>query len=488
MGILNNIIGSMNRNEARHFMLFANRTNATASRKDITLFNYIRKSGQGYEEDKVLKKLYKDEDKNAFYRLKNRLLEDLCKSIAIQYFTAQDTNQVLNYIALAKLYMGKGQLKVVNYFLKKAERKASEIQSFELLDIIYSDFIRLSHETLSINPEKYIQARKENRIQLNRLQEIDDILAVLIYRIKRSQNLASKNNQFTDLLQKTIADFSENANIQENPQFRFKIYHAVSRILLQKQDYPALEEYLLETLRQFERENLFKRSNHETRLQMITYLINALFANNKLSESYEYIQELKAAMIEHNNLLHDKYLIYYYNALAAYYNATDQEQAIEVLKEAIDSTAIRKYAESSLAPLILNLALTYYYNGSMKLASKTMVKLKLDDSFQNVDQGFKLKIALAEMMIRYDLNDFDFIEYQADRVHKDFSNLLERPEYGRQLEMLEVLSGMIFTPAMRNDEALMARVNKIINESPTAEGFARQDVLGYKEWLEAKLG
>jgi len=486
MSVLNSIVHSMNRNEARHFMLFANRTNSSNSRKDITLFNYIRKTGIEYDEIKILKKLYSESEKNAFYRLKNRLLEDICKSITIQYFNAQDNNQVLNFIALSKLYLGKGQLKVANYFLKKAERKANEIQSFELLDIIYSDYIRHSHETLSINPEKYIQARKENRIKLNRLREIDDILAVLIYRLKRSQNLTSRDTQITKLLEKTIKDFSENTDILNNPQFRFKIYHGVSRILLQKEDYEALEEYLRETLKQFEKEKLFNKANHETKLQMITYLINAMFKNGKLDEAFEAVNQLKMAMEESNNRLHDKYLIYHYNALAYIYMVKDKAQAIDVLQQAIDDPIIEKFAENSRAPLVANLALAYYYHGNLKQASKTMVKLKLDDSFEKLDQGFKLKIAIAEMMIRYDLEDHDFIEYQVDRIQKDFPDQLEMEVYSRQAEMLGILKALVYTPGLKKDESLMDKIESMINSAPAGE-MADQDVLDYNGWLSEKI-
>ena len=88
----------------------------------------------------------------------------------------------------------------------------------------------------------YIQKRKDNRSKLNKVQEIDDILAALIYRIKVSQNFAKQNTEILDLLQKTVNDFAKSKDVKNSPVLRFKIYQSVSRILLQQQDYKSLEK------------------------------------------------------------------------------------------------------------------------------------------------------------------------------------------------------------------------------------------------------
>ena len=68
MQLLNKVIAVMNKEEVRNFKLWLNSTNASSARKDILLFDYIRKSADKYDEDSVFKKLYPDDDKNSFYR------------------------------------------------------------------------------------------------------------------------------------------------------------------------------------------------------------------------------------------------------------------------------------------------------------------------------------------------------------------------------------------------------------------------------------
>src|ERR1035438_688780 len=107
MDILNQIVETMNKEEVRHLkMYFARMT--IDDRKDIALFDYIRKVGENYDEDKVFASIYNHgEDKNSFYRLKNRLMDDLCKSITLQYFNSDESNNILYLLAISKYYFNK---------------------------------------------------------------------------------------------------------------------------------------------------------------------------------------------------------------------------------------------------------------------------------------------------------------------------------------------------------------------------------------------
>ena len=89
-------------------------------------------------------------------------------------------------------------------------------------------------------------------------------------------------------------------------------------------------------------------------------------------------------------------------------------------------------------------------------------------------------------MIRYDLEDFDFIEYQVDRIQKDFPEQLELEVYARQAEMLDILKEMVYTASLKKDEDLLLRIDAMINSAPAGE-MADQDVLDYNGWLSEKI-
>jgi pentatricopeptide repeat protein len=482
MKVLQQIIGTMNKEEIRHFKLFINRTNAAPDRKDAQLFDYIRRSWPKYNEEKILQKLYGIDEKNALYRLKNRLLEDIGKSIVLQYFDDSEYNYVLNNIALSRFFQGKGQARIAFHYLTRAGKKATDIESFELLDLIYNEFIRLSHETLEINPEEYIEKRKENRIKLNRLQEIDDILAAVIYRVKTSQNFSRQDSKIMEVLQRTVNDFASR-EVKTSPQLRFKIYHSLSRILLQQHDYISLEKYLLETFDEFTAEKLFNKNNHDTKLQMLTYLVNSLFKNGKYDAALQYAEKLKKAMNEHGSALHDKYLFYYYNSLVISYAGKGEfDKAIDILDEARESDVIRKLP-MYMVFIYLNLAALNFDKKNYKAALKNLVKLSMHDSFNNLDEAFRFKINIVELIIRYELGDFDFVERRIEQVRKEFAHLLNTREYWREKDLLGIIMEMMNSTSIRSNKDLAAKMKKLAG----TEGYDEGDIIKYRDWLKGKL-
>jgi hypothetical protein len=483
MKILPTIIGVMNKEEIRHYKLFINRTEKE-DRKDELLFDHIRKQYPEYEEDRIQKKLYGSDDKNALYRLKNRLMEDIGKSLALNYFDDTAFNFISNHLVLARLFRQKGQHKIAFYYLNKAEKKATEKESIDWLDIIYGDFIQLSHETLDINPEEYIRKRKENRSKLNKVQEIDDILAALIYRIRSSQNFAKQNTEILDLLQKTVNDFSKSKEVKTSPILRFKIYDSVSRILLQQQNFISLEKYLLKTYAEFSNEKLFNQNNHDTKLQMLTYLINSLFKNGKIDASLEYAEKLKEAMQEFNNMLKDKYLFYYYNSLVINYSVKNINKAIEILQEAKSNEVIRKLPMYNVF-VYLNLSVLNFGKGEFKEALKNLVKPLLEDAYSNLDEAFRFKLAVFELMIRYELKDYDYLEHKTERLKKEYKVILKKPEYKHQWQMISILEKMIRTESIRKDKVLLKQVDSLIAEKEESQD---SDIVSYANWLRKKTG
>jgi AraC-like DNA-binding protein len=485
MKILQNMIGFMNKEELRHFKLFANRTNASSDRKDLLLFDYIRHSFPEYDEDRIQEKLYGKKDKNTLYRLKNRLLDDVSRSLALQYFETTDYNLILNYIALARLFQARNQSEIAVHFLTRAEKKAFDLELFDLLDLIYNELIRLSQETLEINPQVYIPRRKMNRAKLNLLQEIDDILADVVYKIKTSQNFASKNYFLLEDLQKKVSHFSKDREFRNSTQLRFKVYQSISRIMLQKQDFRSLEKYLLKTFAEFEKQQLFNKSNHETKLQMLTYLINSLFKNRKFVLSLDYTGRLKKAMEEFGGMLHEKYLFYYYNSLVINYSQKDLTKAIETLHEARENPVIRKLP-SYIVFIYINLATLNFDKRDFKQAIRNLVKLCMEPGFKNLDVGLRFKVHVAELIIRYELEDFDFVEHKLEQLRKDFSKELQKTEYTRQQKLMDIIHDMIQSGSLRGNKPLVQKINKLL-QARNSDEQAQNDLINYNEWLKSKL-
>ncbi|MFM2285968.1 MAG: hypothetical protein RLZZ543_1465, partial [Bacteroidota bacterium] len=93
MDVLYQIIEGLSKEEIRFFKIFAHRQGAESDRKDIALLDFIRKYPHQEAESKIVSKLYGNGDKNPFYRLKNRLLEDLNRALVLQHNSDEEILQ-----------------------------------------------------------------------------------------------------------------------------------------------------------------------------------------------------------------------------------------------------------------------------------------------------------------------------------------------------------------------------------------------------------
>lgn len=482
MDILNSIVKGMSREQVRFFKLFIARSHYHEDRLDERLFDYMRKSGDDYDEEKVVRDLYNKDDKNAFYRLRNRLLSDLNKSLMLQHVDDDQNLFLLHLLSLAKYFLGKNNTKTALYFLKKAEAQALKTENAELLDIIYGDYIRLSHELLSIDPEKYIQLRHDNHEQIRKMRTIDDILAVVSYKMKVTQNFSSDDNPVISLLEQTVAQYSTDPELQKSSMLRFKMYHSVSQILLQKRDYQSLGEYLLKTYRDFTNDKLFNKSNHDVKLQMLVYLVNTLFKNNNVKESLLYAEKLKTAMEEYNRLLYDKYLFFYYNSLVINYSKSDRDRAIEILEEmrTLDKIVAVPFYEVFI---YLNLAVSYFDKKDFHQSIRSLNKLFLLKGYATTDKSLQFKIAIVELMIRYELKDFDVLENKIRLVKKDYAEFFKKKSNERDTLIVEIIQRLTKTDRLRSDKTLMSQIKQLI-VSPANKEAADADILNYKNWVE----
>jgi len=335
---------------------------------------------------------------------------------------------------------------------------------------------------LDINPETYINKRKENQEKIKQLRSIEDVVAVLTYRLKVTQNFSKSDQPVVVLLQKTVDDFLHDPEISKSPKFRFRIYTAVSQILLQNRDYLALEEYLLKTYKEFTKLGLFNKNNHDTKLQMLTYLVNSLFKNDKLKQSLQYTEFLKNAMEEFGKMLFDKYIFFYYNSLVINYSKLDKEKAIQVLEDIRENPKITSTPFYEIF-IYLNLGVLHFDLGRYRESLRFITRLYQLNSYQNADKALQFKISIVELMIRYELRDLEYLEYRITRMKKDFRELLKKEEFLKEKDYMLIISRLELAGG---EPATLRKINFFIDKYKNS-GDSDDEIINYGNWLNDKI-
>jgi len=485
MDHLQTIIAGMSKEELRYYKLFTSRTIHEHDRKDIKLFNEYRKQGVEFNEEKTIKKIYPEGNKNAWYRIKHRLLGDINKSLTLLHYEENDFMIACHTLALYQYYATKNKISEASYYLRKAEKLAQKIEHNELLDIIYGEYIQLSFSSIHINPEHYLTQRKEIRKKQEALREIDDLLSVINYQLKTTQNLSRSDNDILATLQHNIDKFIKDEETKKSASLQIKVYQAVSKILLQRHEYVALEKFLLKTYKYFEKHELFNKGNHDTKLQMLTYLVNSLFKNNKSEKSLQWAETLKLAMEEYNHLLYDKYFFFYYNALVINYSAIDPPQAMDILENLRENSKI-KNNDYYIFFVYLNLAVLRFDNKEYKEASKHFNKISLLNWYKSADDSLQLKITVCELITRYQMQQYDVLIYKLEQTNRGFKAALASEENKAEKEVLSLLKRLEKTIAIKKDKNLIEKIKE-------KQSWMRKEInpetyiINYENWMDTLL-
>jgi hypothetical protein len=485
MELLTEMILQMDKHAARQYKVFAGRANDDTDRKDITLFDFIRKNGIDYQEDKIFKKLYVDSDKNAFYRLKNRLMSDISRSVFLHQHSTNDNMLCFYYMALGWYYQSVNVPKVAYHFFKKGEQLSKEMENYGLLDIIYSHIIKLAREIQTINPEQYIKKRKDNRALLSRLSEVEDILAVFEYRMNTAQNLANTSIPIPELLENTLNEYTHDDELKQSPKLKFGIYFIVSHILLQSKNYPALIEYLISTYNSFQDKRFFNKSNHQHKLQMLAWIANSAFMNKNYQLSLQYADLLHAEMLAFDKLHYDLFELFYYNIQVLNFSKINPEKAISLLQSLSKIKSIQQNAFYA-AFTFLNLAEMHFILKKYSQAIVNLNKAYTHDGYKSIDNQVKLRANIGELMIRYDMKEFDFLEYRIKQILKDNKDYLSELAVAKENIFLQFMQKLSEDQGAIKKAQFRVQIKKYLEEFE--KEWTKEEVLfRYNEWLENKL-
>jgi tetratricopeptide (TPR) repeat protein len=472
---LDTIIDSLSKEEVRFFKLFLNRT-VRKNRKDLDLFDYMRKQKGNYNTKDLLKKL-KTNAAN-YYTIKNRLYHELNNSMVWQYIWKDNQSKSFSYVLLGRLYKNKGELDLAFHFFQKAEKEAIESDLYELLSMIYSEIIQLSHELLSINVDNFIQLKRDNMKILSEIDEIDLLLAKIMYDVKTKQNYSNSEDSLVELIKTKFNKISKQNNLLKSTRFRIRLFNMYSRLLLQKRDYKTLENFVIKSYDEFENEKLFDRSNHNDKLTILTYIANCLFKTNKNKQSLKYAELLLNSMQEYDGLLYDKYLFFYYNILVSNYSVTDKEKALNYLDKASNNEVIKKLPSYN-SFIYLNRSLIYYDQDKFKKSKQNISRLIMQKDFLLLDQSFQLKILITSIIISYKNSEINMLDKIND-IKDNYSVLLKTENHLRDVKFLDLISKKIAGGDFEKDKSIFL---SNISDKESKE----LDIIGYNNWVKINI-
>ncbi len=482
---LSQLIHSLSKEEIRNFKLYATRIHfGDKDKKLVRLFDRIKKDEMDEFSSELVIEFFKDNNKNAYYRLKNRLISDIEYSLLMLNRAKDERLKILNWLQLVRIFSYKSEYEKALFYLHKAEKLSKKLEYYDLLNIVYDEVIDICRRYDKIDPKKYIDKKNENLERYKFAQQINSLLATINYKLKRT-NFSGRENEIIPELEKIVERLELSKELKESYMTKIQIHDCARDILLQKKDFLTLEKYMISQFQSFEAQKLFTKANYEHKIVMLIWIINASIKNGKLEQALEYTNRLKDDLEDFDSLYEKKYLWLYYQSLVAIYVFLGKiQQAIDVLEKIKDNPMFNQNLSHNIF-LYVNLATCYYSAKDLDKALDNLAQILSFDIYKQLSPDWRLSVTLIEIIFRIETEDYDYAQYKLGEAKRIFRKQLKEAGYQREKKFMEILKDFINKIKPLKQEKVRNKILQFINDF--SDEIASNDGISYQVWLRSKI-
>lgn len=491
MDILERIVENLTSDEVRRFKILSNRFKADEEKKLLVLFDAIRAGSFKDIEDDVITQFYGSTDaksKNSYYRLRNKLLSNLEKSLLFYHFNYKNSIESYSNIQLSILFRERGLYREAFHNLKKAEKVAQDQDQFNVLEVIYDEMVKLATKTnFQVDIESILKRRRENLQKIEILRANSEILGMVTQNLtKRNYSRSKKSQSVIESLESIKNRLEEHKDIFQSASGKIMVMKAVVSILIQKSAYRELEQYVKKTFEDFQEEKLFNKENHATRLLMRIWRINALQKLLELQEASYEIDLLKEEVKMYKKQNFNEFAFYYYTSNVYTLKLLGHlDQAGNTLKEAFNHKEILQNEISELY-LLISLADQYFSEERFEEAKEVLNKIISHRGINSLDEELRFYIHIFEVVNAYEAKAYDLAESRHKHMRKAFRNLLRDDFYAKARRFLEVVMRLNTAAVEGKKVFLKSAYKNFANDFPRSE-IGDNQVIIYEVYLKSKL-
>jgi len=104
---LTQLVQSLNREEVRNFKLLTSKYKTKGTSSIVLLFDVLRKKEIDEYDDEIISRILPGSTKNNYYRLKNRLIEEVENSLVELHRKKDESFEIFRLLRLARIFIYK---------------------------------------------------------------------------------------------------------------------------------------------------------------------------------------------------------------------------------------------------------------------------------------------------------------------------------------------------------------------------------------------
>jgi hypothetical protein len=416
--------------------------------------------------------------------LRNKLLENIEKSLAFYHFKYKDSIHAYYDIQLSIMFRERGGYALSFYFLKKAEKKAKELDQFNILEQIYQEYTQLALKDIEIDIEEILTRRRANLEKVKIQRRNTEAVAIITQQLKKS-NFSREKASVIGLLEKTLKSIEESAEIFQSSEAKIQVFRVVSALLLQKEAYAQLVQYISATIKEFESANLFNADNHSDRLLMRLWLLNSLIKCSRFLEAEAQSEIFKKEMAMHHKQNYFAYLFNYINSNINVAKSLGKiKEADTLISEGLASKELCAVPEQELY-LMCSLADQQFLLRQYPKALATIQAVRKLQGYRQVDEELRLYIEVFEMVLQLECKNSQIMPDRFSEIKKAYRQILKSEKHEATLLFMELLVKI----GAALDRGKQPNISKLVSQLGTMvkeDDHGANSIINYNIYAQAK--
>lgn len=479
MDSLSELIKLLNSHEKQLFRQFLTRKNKRGDVKNLALLDLL-------ETDDInnLNTLYKSEKNNdAYHALRKRLQDNLLLFLSQQIFenNHSDTYDALRLVVVSRFLLENDVVKVAFKCLDKAERLATQLEQFNLLNELLLLRLQYAHlpgaEDLDVLTARFLQ----NQEHMQQEAKLNMAYAYLRQELQEI-HLKGKIVNLTSLMITTIRKY-------KIPVQQLMTYKSVYQILFLANEYAAIQQNYGLIARFINRTNQFIQEREHKKHANLFYHISILYllANFHLRQkdffnSRAYLKEMMALMAMDNRyqamfFLRHQLLF----SLNLFYTGSPDE-AISILQESLSNITNTSKPED-IEDVRICLTMFLALRNSQK-SLKQMSMLTRTDAWYEKKMGmlWTIRKNLMEILVHAQFSNIELAMSRLASFRRRYKKYLMTTSEERALLFLKLVEKYLQRPAVVAEAAYQKAVLQLLEMEENNDIFS----LSFIGWLIAR--
>ena len=444
--------------------------------------------------EQIIRELFPGMSKNAFYRLRNRLLDEVQQSLLVQYSRMDDELNVHRMIMLARIAFNKDDYTTAHTLLLEAEKKALKIEAYELTMIIYKELVAMSSLVGTVDSHYYIEKRREVRLKHARLSELRYLLASVTFKLTESIHRSKTDSDIIQALYEIKDKLAESDLAKTSFHARYSVHRAIVNILYEEKKYELLVEHLVKSYEEFNQSYFREKANHRKKIVTLSWVIAAHHWLLRIPESIPYIDDMRETLQQQDGMFEDKFKPFYVTYQnSVYYHTRQLDKSLKALNrfteeylQGRDIVHLSELPQSVLVGHFGRLVQTHFTQGDYDSALKQLAPCYIAEIHDKLPREFRMEIAIMEVIIYFEKKEFKYALDHLRRTKRMYKKILAESKNAIFKSFIAILNILIKNGSFDLSKEQEQTIHEFIKEHPSY-GEPFEKCINYKVWLEAKL-